>query len=398
MRAALAAVGVALWLSLATVAGASTLKGGSEHKVAAEGGSLDVVGVSFGQRDRLVEVGFFAAQPITPQVLSKAKGGELCAVVTPGAGTPRSICVSRVNSQWQIFLRGKQVVGTVSQPHPNQLLLRFEPSAALLPAGAAKFYASASAAGCAAQQVAPPTVTPPSIALPCAHRLPRAGSYDARVWQVKVVGCERHGASQVSRGPSGKRIALTYDDGPSIYTDGFIRELGRLGVPATFFMIGQQVSARAYLARKILSSGSMIGDHSWNHADLGRGGPGASQQMRDTNAAIRSATGFTPCLFRPPYGSTGSDLVNRSVALGMTSILWSVDPNDWRTPGTGSIINTVLGQTYGGGIILSHDGGGPRSQTLAAMPQIVNTLRRRGYKFVTLTDLLGYSERLALVQ
>ena len=90
--------------------------------------------------------------------------------------------------------------------------------------------------------------------------------------------------------------------------------------------------------------------------------------------------------------------MNRSVALGMTSILWSVDPNDWRTPGTGSIINTVLGQTYGGGIILSHDGGGPRSQTLAAMPQIVNTLRRRGYKFVTLTDLLGYSERLALVQ
>ena len=82
----------------------------------------------------------------------------------------------------------------------------------------------------------------------------------------------------------------------------------------------------------------------------------------------------------------------------MTSVLWSVDPLDWRTPGTGSIVSTVVGQTQGGGIILSHDGGGPRSQTLAALPQIVRALKGRGYKFVTLTDLLGYAERISLVK
>ena len=186
--------------------------------------------------------------------------------------------------------------------------------------------------------------------------------------------------------------------GPSTYTAGFVRELDKLNVPATFFMVGQQVSSNAALVRRVLASGNMIGDHSWNHADLGRGGAGASAQMRDTNAVIRRVTGFTPCLFRPPYGSTGSDLVNRSRALGMTSVLWSVDPRDFLTPGTASIVNTIVGQTRGGGIILSHDGGGPRSQTLAALPQIVKKLKSRGYKFVTLTDLLGYSEKISLVK
>jgi peptidoglycan/xylan/chitin deacetylase (PgdA/CDA1 family) len=120
--------------------------------------------------------------------------------------------------------------------------------------------------------------------------------------------------------------------------------------------------------------------------------------LREGNAAIRRATGFTPCLFRPPYGSTSADLVSRANAQGMTSVLWSVDPLDWRTPGTGSIVSTVLRQASGGAIILSHDGGGPRSQTLAALPQIVRTLKGRGYKFVTLTDLLGYPERIKLVK
>ena len=82
----------------------------------------------------------------------------------------------------------------------------------------------------------------------------------------------------------------------------------------------------------------------------------------------------------------------------MTSVLWSVDPLDWRTPGTAAIVNTALGQTQAGGIILSHDGGGPRSQTLEALPQIVRGLKRRGYTFVTLTDLLGYSERITLAK
>jgi peptidoglycan/xylan/chitin deacetylase (PgdA/CDA1 family) len=93
---------------------------------------------------------------------------------------------------------------------------------------------------------------------------------------------------------------------------------------------------------------------------------------------------------RPPYGSTGGDLVSRVRAQHMTSVLWDVDPQDWRTPGTGVIVNTIRSQTRAGSIILEHDGGGNRSQTLSALPQYVRTLKSRGYKFVTVSELLGY--------
>ena len=125
-------------------------------------------------------------------------------------------------------------------------------------------------------------------------------------------------------------------------------------------------------------------------------GPAASAQLEHTNAVIRRVTGFTPCLFRPPGGSTGADLVARVRALGMTSVLWSADPFDWRMPGTSAIVGRVLAQAGPGGIILDHDGGGPRGQTLAAAPEIVAALRARGYTFVTVSTLLGYRERVAL--
>ena len=405
LRVSVAACCAALCL-IPAVAGAATTKGGAEHEVAPEGGALDLAGVSFGQHLRELKVNFRTVDPITPQLLGDSKDGSICAVLTQVRRAPRAICVTRRGGDWQIRSRGKRVAGTVTQPRVRELRLRFEPAAAGLRTGSSDWYVESHAAGCT---TAPPAakkiswsgaaiVSTSVISVSCEHRAPRVGSYSGRVWKTKLTGCKRHGAAQVSRASASKRIALTYDDGPSTYTAGFVRELDKLNVPATFFMVGQQISSNAALVRRVLASGNMIGDHSWNHADLGRGGAGASAQMRDTNAVIRRVTGFTPCLFRPPYGSTGSDLVNRSRALGMTSVLWSVDPLDWRTPGTASIVNTIVGQTRGGGIILSHDGGGPRSQTLAAMPQIVKKLKSRGYKFVTLTDLFGYSEKISLVK
>ncbi len=404
MSTRLAALCLAFCLLPAASAGAATTQGGATHKVTPEGGTLDLVAVSLGQTGGKLELVLRSTKPITPQLLADAKGGQICTVFEQGSRSPRAVCVTRRDGQWQLRSRGKRIAGTVSQPRESELRLSFEPDAAKLRVGATDWYVAASAAGCAAtqarQQRAPwsgiTSVLASVLAIPCEHRLPRAGAYAGRVWRVVVTGCRRHGASQVSRGPSVKQIALTYDDGPSTYTAGFVDELDKLGVPATFFVVGQLVSARASLARQMLRNGSMIANHSWNHANLGGGGAGASSQLRDTNAAIRRATGFTPCLFRPPYGSTGSDLVRRVRAQGMTSVLWSVDPNDWRTPGTGAIVSRVLAQTGSGAIILLHDGGGPRSQTLAALPQIVRSLKRRGYRFVTLTDLLGYSERVTL--
>jgi peptidoglycan/xylan/chitin deacetylase (PgdA/CDA1 family) len=110
--------------------------------------------------------------------------------------------------------------------------------------------------------------------------------------------------------------------------------------------------------------------------------------MAATSDAIRSATGFEPCLFRPPGGAYDSRVVSDASSLGMTTVIWDVDPKDWSRPGTGAIYSRVVDNTRPGSIVLMHDGGGDRSQTVAALPHIIKTLGDRGYRFVTVTKLL----------
>jgi peptidoglycan/xylan/chitin deacetylase (PgdA/CDA1 family) len=121
-----------------------------------------------------------------------------------------------------------------------------------------------------------------------------------------------------------------------------------------------------------------------------------------TRDRIRAASGYTPCLFRPPGGglkrssrvdaaakvAKTSAVAIAAHKLGMTTVLWDVDPQDWGTPGTGAIYSRVVSATNPGSIILLHDGGGDRSQTIAAVPGIIHTLRSHGYHFVTVPQLL----------
>jgi peptidoglycan/xylan/chitin deacetylase (PgdA/CDA1 family) len=153
-------------------------------------------------------------------------------------------------------------------------------------------------------------------------------------------------------------------------------------------MIGRQVAAHASLLKRMLRDGDMIGNHTWSHANVGLGG--ATAQIAETNVAIRAASGFTPCLFRPPYGASSPALVAEVEAAGMRSIRWNVDPADWKSPGVEAIVANVLANAHDGAIVLSHDGGGARDQTIAAYERIIPALRARGYKLVTVTDLLGY--------
>jgi peptidoglycan/xylan/chitin deacetylase (PgdA/CDA1 family) len=106
--------------------------------------------------------------------------------------------------------------------------------------------------------------------------------------------------------------------------------------------------------------------------------------------AVRDAThGFTPCLFRAPGGDVSSALIGEARSMGFTTIQWDIDPRDWARPGVGEIEGNVLANAHPGAIVIMHDGGGDRSQTLAALPDIIDTLRARGYTFVTVTQLLG---------
>jgi len=190
-------------------------------------------------------------------------------------------------------------------------------------------------------------------------------------------------------------IALTFDDGPwgTPPTTDFIKLLAREHVPASFFEIGDQI--REYdptgsVERSMLAHGDTIGDHTWTHPDMAA--LGSAQQRSElelTVGAIRRATGFTPCLWRPPYGDISPELVSLARSLGLLTIMWNIDPRDWSLPGVGEIISNVTTNARNGGIVEGHFGGGPRYETIDALPKEIANLRARGYRFVTVAQMLG---------
>ncbi len=183
---------------------------------------------------------------------------------------------------------------------------------------------------------------------------------------------------------------MSFDDGPYPLTPSFVRMLKANGAVATFFMIGEQVTGRYQATlHEELRDGDALGDHTYTHPDLVASGDVRSQLQR-TIQAIRSLSGYTPCVFRPPYGDYDSSVLRTAASLGLASILWEVDPSDYTLPGVSAIQQRVLAQVRPGSIVISHDGGGPRGQTLAAYPHIIQALRARGYRFITVPELLGF--------
>jgi peptidoglycan/xylan/chitin deacetylase (PgdA/CDA1 family) len=136
--------------------------------------------------------------------------------------------------------------------------------------------------------------------------------------------------------------------------------------------------------RQILREGDEIGDHTMNHVEY----PGYAE-IAGASELIAASTHFKPCLFRPPGGAVDSSAISTAASLGMQTVTWDVDPADWSNPGSAAVYSRVVGAAQPGSIILMHDGGGDRSGTLAALPSIIDTLRARGYRFDTVTELLG---------
>ncbi len=206
----------------------------------------------------------------------------------------------------------------------------------------------------------------------------------------RIVGCRSDGNGAYRHGPPRREVAIGFDDGPWSDTPAFVRMLERSHARATFFMIGRQLSAayRPTLLRE-LRDGDALGDHTFTHPDLTRSG-GVYGQLHETISAIRSLSGYTPCVFRPPYGAYDTSVLATARSLGLATVMWSVDPADYAQPGTGAIEQRVLAQVQPGAIIISHDGGGPRPQTLAAYPRIISALRARGYRLVTIPELLDF--------
>ena len=202
--------------------------------------------------------------------------------------------------------------------------------------------------------------------------------------------------SVFSQGSSNQpEIALTFDDGPSpLYTPQILNILHDNGVHATFFCIGEQVQNSPDLVQQEAAAGHVVANHSWDHPDLTTlTDDQVHAQLADTSNALQSADGQAPVFFRPPYGAINEDVQEQAATLGLQPILWNIDTLDWELPGSAAIVQTALDNASNGAVILMHDGGGDRSQTVAALPEIISGLKARGFQLVTINQLVNDAQK-----
>jgi peptidoglycan-N-acetylglucosamine deacetylase len=197
----------------------------------------------------------------------------------------------------------------------------------------------------------------------------------------------------VARAGSGQRdIALTFDDGPSTYTPQILALLERAHQHATFFVTGYGATAYPDYLRRIAADGDAFGDHTVTHTQLLREDPAKQRwELASTAARVEAATGVRPTVFRPPYGSSTTAINTLARQLHLLPVIWTIDTRDWSLPGVPAIVETALRGLAPGDIILMHDGGGPRSETVQALSQILPVLARRHLTSVTVPQLLNAS-------
>ena len=192
-------------------------------------------------------------------------------------------------------------------------------------------------------------------------------------------------------------VALTFDDGPDpAWTPQILDILANKHVPATFFDIGMNAQAQPALVNREIADGHVVGDHTYSHLDLTQIPYWrAKLEIAAGNWVLHGITGRSPLLFRSPYGASELADANTAAhrdlatALGMSPVGWNVDPLDWMKPGVATITSRVTSATGDNLVVLLHDGGGDRSQTVAALPGIIDGLRAKGYDFVTADQLDG---------
>ena len=190
-------------------------------------------------------------------------------------------------------------------------------------------------------------------------------------------------------GAQHREIALTFDDGPGPYTPQVLAVLQREHVPATFFEVGILERYFHAATTAIAADGDAIGDHTEVHAPMSRLSAAAQRaQLLEQASAIERFGAPFPRLFRPPYGLWNATTLALLHRYRMLMVLWTVDTSDYRRLGVPAIVDAAVKGARPGAIILLHDAGGDRSQTVAALPKIIAALRRRHYRLVTVPRLL----------
>ena len=215
--------------------------------------------------------------------------------------------------------------------------------------------------------------------------------------QLPLEAVERSAYSSIR--VEGPYVAMTFDDGPdATLTPRLLDILKERHIHATFFVLGQRVQDHPEILQRAVAEGHEIGNHSWDHPPLNKLAEGGLQhQLADTSALIKQTVGHAPTIMRPPYGATNPRL-SRAIEkeYGMKVILWSVDPFDWKDPGAQVVSSRILNGWKGSGgakpgaIILSHD---IHKGTIEAMPSTLDALLAKGYKFVTVSELLAMDSK-----
>jgi len=186
--------------------------------------------------------------------------------------------------------------------------------------------------------------------------------------------------------PGVKAVALTFDDGPwPHYTHQILSILKKHKIKATFFMVGSELAKRPQVGRDVVAAGMVVGNHSWDHPAKPSN---AISQVKHTDSEIFKELGIYTHLFRPPYGILKNGMAAQAKREKHAVMLWSVDSEDWKRPSAATIARTVMREVYPGGIILMHDGGGNRSHTVQALEMIIPGLKKKGYNFVTIPELM----------
>lgn len=197
----------------------------------------------------------------------------------------------------------------------------------------------------------------------------------------------------VSRAPTRQNfVALTFDDGPHPrLTPLLLDVLKDRRIHATFFVIGRSAARYPDILKRMADEGHEIGNHSWQHPRLtGLGRGEILNEIDRTSEVVFKAVQRMPVLLRPPYGklsATQARMVHDERA--MPTILWSLDPEDWRRPGPEVVAERIVGRSHSGAIILSHD---IHSGTIAAMPSVIDGLKDQGYRFATVSTILGHRD------
>ena len=190
-------------------------------------------------------------------------------------------------------------------------------------------------------------------------------------------------------GTGGRDVALTFDDGPGPYTPQVLTVLEQYHVKATFFVIGKMLEYFAASAVREIEDGDVIGDHTQSHPMLAHlSAHDQYEELFEQIARVEILGGRRPTLFRPPYGSFNATTFRELKKLHLLMTLWSVDTDDYQQPGVSVIVERALENVHGGEILLLHDAGGVRTQTIEALPLIIKGLRAKGFRLVTVPKLL----------